>query len=86
MSPYTMGLTAHTPWGFKVPTNFGIHHVMNPDPYKGIFGGRACRDSPAQAQRDCDCAPGKTMTRILSNFKMKQGFKIIRSRKLTHFL
>lgn len=58
MSPYTMGLTAHTPWSFKVPTNFGIHHVMNPDPYKGVFGGKACRDSPSQSDRACDCQPG----------------------------
>jgi hypothetical protein len=54
MSPYTMGLTAHSPWKFRVPTGFGIHHAMNPDPYKGIFGGKKCRDSPIQTQRDCE--------------------------------
>lgn len=58
MSPYTMGLTAHGPWTFKVPTAFGVHHVMNPDPYKGLFGGRKCRDSPVDIDRSCDCAEG----------------------------
>jgi len=48
-----MGLTAHSSWKFKVPTGFGIHHTMNPDPYKGIFGGKNCRDSPVQVLRNC---------------------------------
>lgn len=61
MSPYTMGLTAHTPWSYKVPTNFGIHHVMNPDPYKGIFGGKNCRDSPVDIDRSCDCPQGQCL-------------------------
>ena len=56
MSPYTMGLTAHSPWKFKVPAGFGVHHTMNPDPYKGLFGGKNCRDSPVQTQRDCEFA------------------------------
>ena len=49
MSPMTMGLTAHGTWKYRVPASAtGIHHAMNPDPYKGIFGGANCRDSPAQ--------------------------------------
>ena len=28
---------------------------MNPDPYKGLFGGSYCRDSPVQALRQCNC-------------------------------
>ena len=28
---------------------------MNPDVYKGIWGGQNCRDSPIQANRICDC-------------------------------
>lgn len=31
---------------------------MNPDPYKGPWGGSACRDSPVQTDRHCDCKPG----------------------------
>ena len=68
MSPYTMGLTTHTPWGFKVPTNFGVHHVMNPNTYKGIYGGSACRDSPSQALRACDCTPGKLVPKGLEQY------------------
>ena len=32
---------------------------MNPDPYRGLFGGKYCRDSPVQALRDCDCEPNE---------------------------
>ncbi|XP_075164316.1 alanine--glyoxylate aminotransferase 2, mitochondrial isoform X2 [Haematobia irritans] len=56
MSPYTMGLTAHSTWRFPLPgVANGIHHVMNPDPYLGIWGGAKCRDSPIQTDRSCDC-------------------------------
>lgn len=39
----------------------GIHHVMNADPYVGLWGGRDCRDSPVQTNRNCDCSPGKCL-------------------------
>ena len=61
MSHNTMGLTAHGTWKFKTPMSEGIHHAMNPDPYKGLFGGKHCRDSPVQALRDCSCQPGACM-------------------------
>jgi len=32
-----------------------IHHAMCPDVFKGIWGGRKCRDSPVQTQRSCEC-------------------------------
>lgn len=28
---------------------------MNPDPYKGPWGGSNCRDSPVQTDRPCSC-------------------------------
>jgi len=46
MSPYTMGLTAHSTWKFPAPTGMGIHHLMNPDMYRGIWGGPGYRDCP----------------------------------------
>lgn len=56
MSPYTMGLTAHSTWRYPLPSvNSGIQHVMNPDPYLGIWGGAHCRDSPVQTTRSCSC-------------------------------
>ncbi|XP_001947837.2 alanine--glyoxylate aminotransferase 2, mitochondrial isoform X1 [Acyrthosiphon pisum] len=32
-----------------------IHHAMCPDVFKGIWGGKKCRDSPVQTQRSCEC-------------------------------
>uniref|UniRef100_A0A2M4ASF1 Alanine--glyoxylate aminotransferase 2, mitochondrial n=1 Tax=Anopheles triannulatus TaxID=58253 RepID=A0A2M4ASF1_9DIPT len=56
-SPYTMGLTAHSTWRYSLPgVANGIHHVMNPDPYTGLWGGNNCRDSPVQTTRQCDCS------------------------------
>ena len=57
-SPYTNGLTAHSNWKFSFANSFGTQHVMNPDPYKGLFGGSQCRDSPVQTQRTCKCQEG----------------------------
>ncbi|QDZ20582.1 alanine-glyoxylate transaminase [Chloropicon primus] len=38
MSLGTMGLTAHATWKYPVAHGFGIHHALNPDPYRGRFG------------------------------------------------
>ncbi|XP_014233656.1 alanine--glyoxylate aminotransferase 2, mitochondrial isoform X1 [Trichogramma pretiosum] len=37
----------------------GHVHVANPDVYRGPWGGRNCRDSPCQANRDCACTGNK---------------------------
>ncbi|KAK3746895.1 hypothetical protein RRG08_030306 [Elysia crispata] len=58
-SPYLMGLTALSTWRYNSPTGFGFHHTMNPDPYRGPWGGKHCRDSPAQPGRQCDCVEGE---------------------------
>ncbi|XP_064599022.1 LOW QUALITY PROTEIN: alanine--glyoxylate aminotransferase 2, mitochondrial-like [Liolophura sinensis] len=58
-SPHLMGLTALNTWRYNVPTGFGIHQTMNPDPYRGPWGGARCRDSPAQTGRSCDCPSGQ---------------------------
>jgi alanine-glyoxylate transaminase/(R)-3-amino-2-methylpropionate-pyruvate transaminase len=34
----TMGLTAHRTWKFNMPHNFGVHHAIVPDPYRGLWG------------------------------------------------
>ena len=41
-SASTMGLTAHSTWKYNYPHNFGIHHAIAPDPYRGPWG----RDEP----------------------------------------
>ncbi len=38
-SPSTMGLTSHSTWKYPMPQNTGVHHVMNPDPYRSPFKG-----------------------------------------------
>lgn len=42
-----MGLTAHSTWKYNTPSGFGIHHVANPDPYRGPWG----RDDPDAAKK-----------------------------------
>nr|XP_039265912.1 alanine--glyoxylate aminotransferase 2, mitochondrial-like [Styela clava] len=59
--PYTIGLTAHGTWKHSYANGFGIHHAMNPDPYRGVWGGSHCRDSPVQVDRTCSCAEGHCM-------------------------
>ncbi|XP_005093514.1 alanine--glyoxylate aminotransferase 2, mitochondrial [Aplysia californica] len=58
-SPYLMGVTALSTWRYNSPTGFGFQNAMNPDPYRGPWGGKHCRDSPAQPGRACDCAEGE---------------------------
>lgn len=42
---------------FKRPYVDGTRVTMNPDPYRGIWGGKYCRDSPVQTTRSCNCTP-----------------------------
>ncbi|KAF6022753.1 hypothetical protein EB796_018940 [Bugula neritina] len=60
-SPITMGLTSLSTWFFNYPSASSIHKIRNADPYKGPYGGKACRDSVVQADRSCDCQPGQCM-------------------------
>ncbi|CAM2724083.1 unnamed protein product [Rotaria socialis] len=41
--------------GFKRSYSTGSRVAMNPDPYRGIWGGQYCRDSPIQTTRSCSC-------------------------------
>jgi alanine-glyoxylate transaminase/(R)-3-amino-2-methylpropionate-pyruvate transaminase len=34
----TMQLTGHGTWKYNYPHNFGVHHAINPDPYRGPWG------------------------------------------------
>jgi alanine-glyoxylate transaminase/(R)-3-amino-2-methylpropionate-pyruvate transaminase len=38
-SPSTMGLTSHHTWKFPTQISAGIHHAINPDPYRSPFTG-----------------------------------------------
>lgn len=55
MSPYCANLCAVSSYKRPQPGNFGVHHSMNADPYRGVWGGRACRDGPVQTDRQCTC-------------------------------
>ncbi|KAI6219286.1 Aminotransferase, class III [Aphelenchoides besseyi] len=46
-------------WKQPLPQGFGILKALCPDPYRGIFTGANCRDSPSQPfNRKCDCEKG----------------------------
>ncbi|MFL5639536.1 MAG: aspartate aminotransferase family protein [Gemmatimonadaceae bacterium] len=38
-SPSAMGLTSHNTWKYPLPSSFGIHHAVSPDPYRSPFSG-----------------------------------------------
>jgi len=59
MSPYTMGLTAHSTWKYSVPVGGGVQHVMNPDVYRGLWGHVGCRDCPVLPQGVSAVAEGE---------------------------
>lgn len=46
-SASTMGLTAHRTWKYNYPHSFGVHHAINPDPYRGPWGW----DDPQAAEK-----------------------------------
>ncbi|XP_071785665.1 alanine--glyoxylate aminotransferase 2, mitochondrial-like [Asterias amurensis] len=59
ISPNLLGLTSLGNWLYNVPGGYGYHNVINPDPFRGPWGGANCRDSPVQTIRNCDCAAGQ---------------------------
>jgi alanine-glyoxylate transaminase/(R)-3-amino-2-methylpropionate-pyruvate transaminase len=40
-SPFANTLTSHSTWKYPVNTSGGIHHAINPDPYRSPFTGTA---------------------------------------------
>ncbi|XP_044756410.1 alanine--glyoxylate aminotransferase 2, mitochondrial [Coccinella septempunctata] len=55
MSYQTMGLTSVGHYKYSVAPPTGFHTVMNPDVFRGPWGGSKCRDSPSQTSRECSC-------------------------------
>lgn len=53
-----LGLLSQSNWKQDVPIGFGQFASANPDVYRGHMGGKYCRDSPVQADRECNCTPG----------------------------
>lgn len=82
-SPWTQGLTCHGNWKYNLPGLApGHHYAMNADVYNGEWGGKHCRDSPIQTNRDCDCGPDECMakTKYSEQFDRTLQFQIGKNR------
>ncbi|CAH0546461.1 unnamed protein product [Brassicogethes aeneus] len=55
MSYQTMGINSNGHYKYPVPHVPGFYKTMNPDVFRGIWGGNKCRDSPVQPDRNCQC-------------------------------
>lgn len=76
LSKLFRGLTASSNWRFPIPSvNSGIHHVKNPNPYIGKWGGKFCRKSPIQTDRKCECPNGKCTATTNYIDELKDTFK-----------
>lgn len=53
---------------------------MNPDVYRGIWGGSKCRDSPIQTSRICNCKNGCDATEKYLD-EVRNLFKCTMSKK-----
>ncbi|KAM4706691.1 alanine--glyoxylate aminotransferase 2, mitochondrial [Discoglossus pictus] len=56
-NPYALGVTAFSSYKHGAVNSAGCHTTMNPDVFRGIWGGSHCRDSPVQTIRKCSCSP-----------------------------
>ncbi|CAG9761709.1 unnamed protein product [Ceutorhynchus assimilis] len=56
MTYETMALTCNGYYKYPVPQSPGFFRTMNPDVYRGIWGGQNCRDGPVQTDRVCNCS------------------------------
>ncbi|KAF5276705.1 hypothetical protein FQR65_LT16232 [Abscondita terminalis] len=59
MTCQVMSLTANSAYRYPVPQASGFSYAMNPDVYRGLWGGGACRDGPVQTKRECSCERGQ---------------------------
>lgn len=60
LSEATMGLLGQHTWKFQVPQGAGVHHALNPNPYRGAFGN----DGPAYARDVADLISAATPGRV----------------------
>lgn len=60
---------------------------MNPDVYRGIWGGKNCRDSPVQALRECSCSTHEceAKTKYLEQLDEVYQYSIPRKRAAAFF-
>ncbi|KAJ8975709.1 hypothetical protein NQ317_018983 [Molorchus minor] len=55
MTYQTMGMVSNNCYKYPVPSAAGFVKTMNPNVYRGLWGGNKCRDSPVQTDRTCSC-------------------------------
>ncbi|PSN48528.1 Alanine--glyoxylate aminotransferase 2 [Blattella germanica] len=75
LSSSCMDLTGFSVWKHNVGTTQGIHHAMNPDVYRGLWGGSQCRDSPVQTTRLCVCEQSKCNAGEMYYQQLEEIFK-----------
>lgn len=85
-SPYAMGLTGLSTWKQSFANGFGIHHAMNPDPYKGLWGGSNCRDSPIQPDRSCSCGVGQCIACDMYIAQLEEVLQYSTPKKVAAFI
>ncbi|KAF2904697.1 hypothetical protein ILUMI_01479 [Ignelater luminosus] len=87
MSCQTMSLTANSLYRYPVPQSAGFYHAMNPDVYRGIWGGKYCRDSPVQTLRNCSCSTNEceAKTKYLEQLAEIYQYSIPRKRAAAFF-
>nr|CAD7406347.1 unnamed protein product [Timema cristinae] len=49
--------------------------AMNPDVYRGLWGGSKCRDSPVQTSRECSCSEGHCKASEMYYGQLEEVFK-----------
>ncbi|XP_034939243.1 alanine--glyoxylate aminotransferase 2, mitochondrial isoform X2 [Chelonus insularis] len=73
---------------YPVPFAPGFHHVMNPDVYKGLWGGPQCRDCPISRPGNCQCIGNECMAaeNYFSQLKNTFNHELSSSGKIAAFI
>lgn len=54
-----MGTCGQATWKQPMPQGFGVHHALNPDPYRGAFGNDGAKYAEDVADLIQSATPGK---------------------------
>ncbi|KHN79766.1 Alanine--glyoxylate aminotransferase 2, mitochondrial [Toxocara canis] len=72
------GATSLGTWKSPLPSGFGILKAICPDPYRGPWGGKNCRDSRTGIKRECNCCDGQCQAceKYLAEFKATLKYEL----------
>ncbi|CAF97143.1 unnamed protein product, partial [Tetraodon nigroviridis] len=73
-SPQSTGLVSNQIYKYPVATSLGCTNTMCPDVFRGVWGGRHCRDSPVQTIRECSCSQGQCMAKDQYVSQLRETF------------